>query len=126
MSDEKRKPRLVLGSIAAAIGGGLGYLIFFWMVRQGLYGMIIPPALLGLAAGFVVGARSQPFAIMCGIAGLALGVFCEWKFAPFIADKSLAYFLTHLHQLKPFTLILLVIGTIASYRLALGFDRPAS
>lgn len=126
MPRSDRKPRVFLGAVAAAMGGGAGSLLFFWMVRQGLYALILPPSLLGLAAGSVVGGRSQPFAIACGIAGLALGIFCEWKFAPFVADGSLSYFLMNLHKLKLFTQLVLVIGSIASYRFALGFDSPSA
>ena len=55
--------------------------------------------------------RSTPLVFACGVAGLALGPFTEWPFAPFIVDKSFLYFITHIHHLKPITLLLLVLGT---------------
>ena len=127
MSESNRKPRIALGLIAAAIAGCIGYFAFFWITSQGFYAIILPPALLGLAAGYAVGARSQPFAIACGAAGLALGIFTEWKFAPFKADGSLVYFVTHVHETKQLTQILLAIGTVICYRMALGMDqRPTN
>jgi hypothetical protein len=123
MSETHPKPNNALGLIAAAAGGSVGYFIFFWMTRQGFYTLIIPPALLGLAGGLATGRRSQLFGIACGIAGLGLALFVEWRFAPFAADESFTFFLTHLHKRKPLTLLMLVIGTVISYRLALGMDR---
>jgi hypothetical protein len=125
MSEPNQKPRIALGLLAAAIAGCVGYFAFFWITRQGFYALILPPALLGLAAGYAVGARSQVFAIVCGFAGLALGIFTEWKFAPFKADGSLVYFVTHIQELKPLTQILLAVGTVISYRMALGmYQKP--
>ena len=124
MSESNRQPRIGVGVVGAAIGGGVGYYAFEWILTQGFYALIVPAALLGLTAGYAVRGKSQPFAIACGVAGLALGLFTEWSFLPFKVDGSLLYFLTHIQSLKPLTLVMLVIGTVVSYRLALGMDRP--
>ena len=50
-----------------------------------------------------------------GVLALALGVFTEWRFAPFAADDTLAYFLLHVHQLKPITLIMIVAGALIGF-----------
>jgi hypothetical protein len=123
MSDANHKPNFAIGFVAAAAGGVIGYFVFFWMARQGFYTLIIPPALLGLAGGLAIRSRSQLFGILCGIAGLASALFIEWRFELKFADKSFAYFLAHLHECKPLTLIMLLIGTVISYRLALGMER---
>ena len=121
---ESRQPKTIaLGLLGAALGGCVGYFAFFWAARQGFYALILPPALLGLTAGWFARCRSTPLAIVCAIAGLALGLYTEWRFAPFIADKSLQFFLTHVHQLKPFTLLMLALGVFLCYRYALGVDR---
>jgi hypothetical protein len=98
----------------AAVGGALGYAIFFWLVRQGLYGLIVPGGLLGLAAGCFK-PRSLSVPVVCGVAALVLGVFTEWKFAPFVADEGLGYFLRHLHELKPMTIIMILVGTAIAF-----------
>ena len=127
MSEHIRKPRIALGLIAAAIAGCVGYFAFFWITSQGFYALILPPALLGVAAGYAVGGRSQVFAIVCGFAGLVLGIFTEWKFAPLKADASLVYFVTHVHETQQLTQILLAVGTVICYRMALGMDqRPTN
>lgn len=126
VSNSTRLLDLMLGFVAAAIGGVLGYFVFFWMARQGFYTLIIPPALLGFAGGLAIRSHSQIFGALCGIAGLLLALVIEWQFAPFKANGSLYYFLTHLHQLKPLTLLMLVIGPVISYRLALGFESRSN
>jgi hypothetical protein len=124
MSGSNQIRPIALGLLGAAVGGCLGYFAFFWIARQGLYALILPPALLGGAAGICARQRSSILAIVCGVAGLALGLLVEWRFAPFIADATLGYFITHVHQLRPLTLIMLALGTVISYRLALGYSQP--
>ena len=111
---------LLRGLAGAAIGGVAGYFAFLWIARQGFYALAVPPAMLGLGAGLCARGRSTPLLIVCGIAGLALGLFTEWRFAPFSADESLTYFLTHLHKLSGVTWIMLAIGTYLSFRLAIS------
>jgi hypothetical protein len=122
MSAPSQRTILALGLLGALIGGCVGYFSFFWISRQGFYALALPGALLGLGAGLCARHRSSLLAIICGIAGLALGLFTEWRFAPFIADKSLSYFFSHLHLLRPLTWIMVALGTFLSYRLALGRD----
>jgi len=98
----------------AALGGTLGYFLFFWITEQGFYGLIIPGALLGIGAGFFK-PGGKWVAVVCGIAALILGAVCEWQFAPFIKDKSFGYFITHLHQLKPVTMFMIALGGVIAF-----------
>ena len=107
------------------MGGCVGYFAFFWVVRQGFYAIMLPPAMVGLGAGFLARRRSPLLAVICAVAGLGLGIFTEWKFFPFNVNDSFSYFITHLHELKSITLILIAVGTIMSYRLALGMDKSS-
>lgn len=101
----------------ALLGGLIGYFAFFWIARQGFYAMVLPGGLLGLGAGYAKN-RSIAIAVVCGIAALVLGLFTEWQFAPFIKDGSLGYFLSHVHELKPITLLMIGLGG------AIGFWVP--
>lgn len=114
---------LLFGVAGAVAGGSFGYIAFFWIAQQGLYALIVPGAMLGIGAGLAARQRIVPLAILCAFAGLILGIVTEWRFAPFRADPGLLYFVTHLHQCKPFTLILIGLGGYFSYRLALGFNK---
>lgn len=98
-----------MAGLGGVIGGFLGSLIFAWVLKQGLYAMILPGALVGFGASFGK-SSSMLVPIVCGISALLLGFFCEWKHFPFTADASLGYFLQHLHQLRPITLIMIVAG----------------
>jgi hypothetical protein len=117
--------KMARGLIGAAVGGTLGYFAFFWMARHGFYALVLPAALLGLGAGLCARVRSTPLGVVCGVAGLVLGLFTEWRFAPFVADSSLSYFITHIHRLRPITLIMLGVGAGLSYWLGLGRVRAA-
>lgn len=111
---------LALGLLGAALGGTAGYFLFGWLLQQGFYALLLPPASVGFGAGLAARQRCIPLAAVSAVLGLALGVFTQWRFAPFTTDESLGYFLAHLHQLRPMTLIFLLIGGVLAYRLALG------
>jgi hypothetical protein len=103
----------------AAVGGALGYFAFFWVLRQGFYGLILPGGLLGLGAGFAK-IRSIWPAIACGLAAIALGLFTEWRYEPFVKDDSLGYFLQHVHELKPVTLLMILVGGVVGFWIPFG------
>jgi len=100
--------------LGAMIGGLLGHVVFFWVARQGFYGLILPGALLGMGAG-IFKTRSNSIPVVCGLLALALGFFTEWRFAPFVADASFGYFVSHFHQLKPITLIMIAASAVISF-----------
>lgn len=118
--------RALLGVVGAAVGGVLGYLAFLWIVRQGLYALILPGAALGLGAGLGARHNSHSAAAGYGVLALLLTIFCEWRFAPFAVDDSLPFFVTHLHELRPMKLIMIGIAGFVAYRLAIGFGPGQS
>lgn len=101
----------------AMLGGAVGHFAFGWFLDQGFYGLVLPGGLLGLGAGSTT-CRSRWPAVVCGVLALALGLFTEWRFRPFIVDDSFSYFLTHPQKLKPLTLLMIAAGT------AIGFWVP--
>jgi len=102
--------------LAGAVGGGvLGYSLFVVIVRQGFYAIVLPGALAGVGCGVLSGRKSNTLGIICGILGLIAGILAEWRFAPFIADKSLFYFLTHIHELPRFTQGLILLGAAFAF-----------
>jgi hypothetical protein len=105
----------ILGLVGGVVGGVVGYFAFFWITRQGFYGLMIPGALLGLGCGLLARHPSWGRGVACGLAALALGLYTEWKFAPFIADKSFGYLLAHIPQLKPITLVMIGVGALIAF-----------
>ena len=125
MSEEPSMESWLLGLVGAAIGGWLGYLAFFWIASQGFYALPVPGAVLGIGCGLLAQRRIMVLAIICGLAALSLGLFTEWRFRPFIADKSLSYFLGHLYELKPSTLLMIALGGVFGFWFGLGLKGKA-
>ncbi len=105
--------------VGAVAGGLVGYVGFLWIARQGFYALVLPGGLLGFSASLFQN-RSTAICLACGMLALELGFLAEWQFAPFITDGSLGYFLSHVHQLKPITLIMIAAGAL------IGFWAPFS
>jgi hypothetical protein len=59
--------------------------------------------------------RSKTLPVVCGLLALALGLFTEWRFAPFAADAGLGYSVSHLHRLSALTLIMIGAGTLIGF-----------
>jgi hypothetical protein len=104
-----------LGLLGAAAGGVLGYFAFFWITRQGFYALALPGLFIGLGCGLLSRGTSRVQGLVCAVLGLFLGLIIEWQFAPFIADNSLVYFLTHVGDLKPLTWISIGVGGLLAY-----------
>lgn len=63
--------------------------------------------------------------VTCGALGLLLGVFTEWRTAPFVTDGSLSFFLAHLHKLSVVTQALILVGAACGYWFGLGREGGA-
>ncbi len=121
--------RGLTGLAGAAVGATVGYFSVVWLSQQGLYAIILPGPLLGLGCALVLRRSSMVAGILCGLAAVPLGILCEWRIAPFIVDRSLSYFLTHLDQLRPATMILIALGAVFAFWLGRGdnrYGRPTS
>jgi cellobiose-specific phosphotransferase system component IIC len=77
----------------------------------------LPGSLAGLAAG-IPRTRGISAAILTAVIALLAGLIAEHAVAPFVADPSLGYFLTHVGDLRPVTLGLIGLGA------AIGFYVP--
>jgi hypothetical protein len=104
----------VLAFLCALVGGALGYFAFFWAAGQGFYALMLPGGLLGFGAG-IVSNRSLYVPFVCGLLATALGIIAEYRFAPFNADDSLPFFLSHLFDLKPITLFMIAAGGLIGF-----------
>ena len=105
----------LLGLIGAAIGGVLGFYTFGWLLRQGFYGLVIPGAFLGLGCSLLARHTSTVRGIVCGVAALGLSLFTEWCHWSFKADPSFQYFLLHVKDLTPVTLLMIAVGTLIGF-----------
>jgi hypothetical protein len=111
MDKRRMKSLHLVRAIGGATAGAIaGYMAFAWLVDHGLYALAVPGAALGLGCRLSTGQRSLTTGIACGILAVLLGVYIEWRFFPFLNDDSLGYFLSHLHELKPLTLLMIAAG----------------
>jgi hypothetical protein len=111
-----------LGLAGAIAGGIVGYYLFFAIARQGFYAVALPGVLIGLGCEALSGRRSVPLGVVCGLLGLAAGIYSEWQFAPFVKNASLSYFLAHLHELTGVTQFMILVGAGAACWLGCGHE----
>ena len=105
----------LLGMVGAVAGGVFGHVLFFWFVKQGFYPMVFPGAFVGIGCGSMARHVSKIRGVFCAIAGLGLGLFTEWTFRPFRADDGFFYFLRHVGDLTPVTLIMIALGAAIAF-----------
>ena len=111
---------VLLGMVGATVGAVLGYFLFFVIARQGFYAIILPGALLGLGCGALSGRQSVALGITCGVLGLAVGIYTQWSFAPFVKDKSFSFYLSHLLDVNRVSQILILVGTALAFWFGMG------
>lgn len=111
---------IVFGVVGALVGGAVGHLLFLAMAKRGFYAMVLPGAFVGLGCGLLSRRRSVPLGIACGVLGLVVGVLTEWLYAPFVQDKSLSFFLAHIHELSGRSLIMMLAGAGFAFWFGLG------
>lgn len=111
---------LIRGLLGAAVGGTVGYFAFDWMYSQGFYAMILPGAALGIGFGAFARERSTVHGVVSAILGVGLGFFVEWCFFPFRKDGSLTYFITHVHELRSVSLMMIALGGVFAYWFGIG------
>ena len=100
--------------LCACLGAYAGYLGFMLLAEQGFYALVLPGGLAGLAAG-IPRSRSIAVAVICGLVATIAGLLTEHQFAPFMADRSLTFFLTHLSDLQPVTMGLVALGGLIGF-----------
>lgn len=121
--DNVKNANWPLGLLGAVAGGAVGYFAFFLLARQGLYAMVLPGALLGLGCGALSGGKSNVLGVVCGLLGVLLGVFTEWRFAPFAADESFSFFVTHLKDVRTMALVMIALGGLFAFWFGKGRER---
>lgn len=105
----------LLGLVGGVMGAAAGYALFQWLVRQNLYGLMIPGAMLGLGCSLLAQHRSLPRGVVCAVAAIILGLYTEWRFSPFRADDGFRYLVVHCFELKPITQIMIGVGALIAF-----------
>jgi hypothetical protein len=111
---------ILRGIAGGVLGGVVGFFVFQWLARSGLYGMVIPGAAIGLGAGLAARGRSLALGVICALGAIGLSIFAEWALFPFVKDTSLSFFLAHVHEKHPWKLIMMGIGGVLAFWLGQG------
>ena len=115
-----------LGLVGAAIGGVVGFYVYFWILRQGFDALVLPGALIGFGCGLLARHASTPRGLACGLAALLLGFLCDRQ-SLVNPDPSVATYLAQTARLRPIVPIMIAVGALVAYWTGKGatFDWPA-
>ena len=111
---------IALPLVGAVVGGLVGYWLFFVIIRYGFYAIILPGTLVGIGCSSLSGRYSRALGIVCGVLGLGVGLYTQWRFQWFASDPSFWYFLTHFHLINHVSQVMIVIGAILAYWFGVG------
>jgi len=106
--------RNALPICGALVGGVVGYYGFVVLLDYGFYALALPGGLLGLVSG-IVRVRSRIVPVVCAVLAIAAGLFAEHRTAPFVADGGFGYFLVHVTDLGPLTLVQIGAGGLIGF-----------
>jgi hypothetical protein len=106
--------RNALAICCALLGGVVGYFGFLVLLNYGLYALALPGGLIGLVSG-IVQTRSRIVPAVCALLAIVAGLFAEHRNAPFVADGGLGYFLLHIADLGPLTLVQIGAGGLIGF-----------
>lgn len=105
-----------LKATAGTVGGAAaGAMLFGFLLRYGIYAMVMPGVLVGLGCGSLAGGRATGLGVSAAVIAFAVSLGLEWHFFPFSKDDSLPYFVRHLSDLTARTWITVTIGTLAAF-----------
>jgi len=104
-----------LGLIGAVIGGVIGHRLFLWIAQNGYYGLMIPGALVGLGCSQFALHRSMLRGLVCALGAIFVGLYSEWKHAPFRANDGFGYLLSHVSDLNQITLLMIALGGVFGF-----------
>lgn len=111
----RRSVDYVAATTGTVFGAIAGAAVFGFLLRQGIYAMVIPGTLIGLGCGGFAKGRSTGLGISAAVIAFVVSLGLEWHFRPFVLDDSLSYFLSHLRDLTTMTWITVSLGTFAAF-----------
>lgn len=106
---------MALGIVGAILGGVVGWLACTWLAQQGFYALALPGAAIGLGYGALSKRPMIAGGLLCAVAALAVGITWEGLNRPFIADESFSFFLAHLQDLKPVSMLFIGLGVVFAF-----------
>jgi len=110
-------------AVGAVLGGGLGTLAYWLMLRWDHH--ILAAVGAGVALGVSAMARTRQLAwgVATSVFAVLLCVAVEFLFRPFAADRSFGFFVAHVHELPRNSLVSLAVVAALGFYFGRGRDR---
>ena len=70
---------ILLGVFGALLGAVVSFFVFQFLVRRGLYFLVLPGALVGLGCGFAARSRLLVLGIIAVAVAIPTAIVCEWR-----------------------------------------------
>ena len=116
----------IFGLLGAVAGAGIGYWGVGVLGHQGFHAIVLPAGLPGIIGGSIARQRSIGWAFICAFLGVIAASVTEWRYRPFIADRSFRYFITHIGDVTPTVLGVIAIGSVIGGMFAFSIARRRS
>jgi hypothetical protein len=91
------------------------------LLDYGLYGIVLPSALVGLGCGLASGRKVIALGVFSALGGLLAGALAEWR-SDVQPAASFFHFLSDLPGRKP-AIWLILVGAAISFYLGVGRNR---
>jgi len=114
---------ILRGLGGALVGAAVGFAVFTFLLRYGVYAMAVPGALIGVICGWCLNRRSLVLGVLCGLMAATNMILAEWWNFPFKNDESLTFFLQNLAQLSLLFWLSLLLGCGLAFAFGQGSDR---
>jgi hypothetical protein len=103
-------------TLGAVIGGSAGVVAYSFTLQNGIHLLAVVGAGLALGAGWLARRRSIAWGAIVAFSAVLLSILVEWLFRPFVVDPSFSYFIGHLPNLPPNSVIsLFVVAGLGVY-----------
>jgi len=105
----------LLGLLGAILGGLAGYFAFMLAKDEGFYAPVLAGGLVGVGCGMLSRHHSILRCVLCGIAGILLGYYCDFRITLMPHYDSFAAYLAALSKHGAFTNIRVILGGLVAY-----------
>lgn len=103
----------LLGVLGAVLGGLAGYFGFLYVYDYGFYAGALAGGMVGVGCGLFSRHHSVLRGILCGVAGIFLGYFCDYRIT--IGYPNFADYLVAFSRHGPVTNVLVFLGGLVAY-----------
>jgi hypothetical protein len=120
-TEAKKEPPHWMAATGAAVGGVIGCIAFFVLLRHAsIYALVLPGALIGL--GRALGAKqvNVPLGIVCGLGALVAAIALDWRVTTAAENETIINHVLTLHQRPMKTTASIAAGTLLAVWFGVG------